>query len=449
MPRTIYRERFAHLLSGELRSTFRNAGFRRSGNNFYRECPDAWQVINFQGNRWNTATEGSFTINIGIKLKSSDKSPRNHFPHEYECGRTRDRIGFFKDGKDYWWEIKNDADIYPTRNEIIGILEKNIFPFLNMFVSEEEIIRCLKEDACLLNDIYHGRSFFGAIIGICRKHGETDLGLKLIEDRQALLDLNDEQTEQDTRNRIWLESQKKDLLGVSITPADSIPGERNANDNAEKRYCTADPEAEIRKLVDWMTTVEKYSNSSDSLSRSAYEEAGKLVDERYIPVIKELILAEKKTGRRQALYTILGILGRNLQSSAVAAYLIERLPMETNKYVLQYMLMGIAEIPKGGNINMQAVIDLTDDKRWQVGLTVIEALNKEGDAAVEDKLIEVCSSDRDKYDLIKSNYNLGKIGTQRAIPALERHLKSRSRDVRGTAEAAIEAIRKRQKDGQT
>jgi hypothetical protein len=46
MPKTVYQELFAELLKGDLSSTFRKAGFKRKGNNFFRECPGAWQVIN-------------------------------------------------------------------------------------------------------------------------------------------------------------------------------------------------------------------------------------------------------------------------------------------------------------------------------------------------------------------------------------------------------------------
>jgi HEAT repeat protein len=113
------------------------------------------------------------------------------------------------------------------------------------------------------------------------------------------------------------------------------------------------------------------------------------------------------------------------------------------------MLIGITTIPKDSGVDMKAVIDLTEDKRWQVGLTAIEALNKAGDPAVEGKLIEICSSERNRYDITAAMRNLNLIGTPRAIPTLETLLKSRSRNIRGVAEAAIDAIRNRESDGKT
>jgi len=89
------------------------------------------------------------------------------------------------------------------------------------------------------------------------------------------------------------------------------------------------------------------------------------------------------------------------------------------------------------------------DNRWEVGPTAITALNKPADQAVEDKLIEICGSERDNDDIVRANSRLNEIGTPRAIPVLEKHLKSRSRRVRRSAECALESIRKRQKEEKT
>jgi|GEM_PF-1019545 hypothetical protein len=441
MPKTVYQELFAELLKGDLSSTFRKAGFKRKGNNFFRECPGAWQVINFQNFPWNTATRGEFVINIGIDLKSPGKKQRSRFPPAAEC-ELCSRCGGYV-GRDLRCEISDDADVARIRENLIVFLRMEVFPFLKMFSSEDRIIHSLREDICYGNKIYSDQILLPHLLRFCKKHGEIELGLRVIDDYQFSFNFNDDQSELAQKQVEWLEFLKKNLKGE-----DSV-AEVRARNEREKRYCTADPKAEIIELVDWMNLVEENSNSSESLGWKAYVEAGKLADKGYVPVIKELILLEKKAGRKQSLYTILGILGRNLQSSAIASYLIERLPMETNKYVLQYMLIGITTIPKDSGVDMKAVIDLTEDKRWQVGLTAIEALNKAGDPAVEGKLIEICSSERNRYDITAAMRNLNLIGTPRAIPTLETLLKSRSRNIRGVAEAAIDAIRNRESDGKT
>lgn len=448
MPRTIYRERFANLLKGELSATFRKEGFKRKGQNFFREYPYAWQVVNFQNFTWNTATWGEFVINIGIDLKSPEKTPRSQFPLEYECD-LRERMGEFLDMGDCSFVISDDDDVDRVRKKLITIFQKYIFPFLNMFTSEDRIIQFLREDVCYCNDIYAGQDFFSHMIKICKKQGETELGLRLVEDRQALLDVKDDKSETVKRHRAWLESQKKDLLGESSTPAAPTPGNGIAGDGENTRYCTADPTAEIINLVDRMTVAEDYSNSLDSIAWGAYRDAETLADERYIPVLKELVLAETEKNRRDALYFILGKLGERLGSSEAVSFLIERLPAENDKDILRNLLEKIAAIPKDSSVDMEAVIRLADDVRWEVGPTAIIALNKPADQAVEDKLIEICGSDRDNDDIVRANSRLDEIGTPRAIPVLEKHLKSRSRRVRRSAECALDAIKKRQNDEKT
>lgn len=50
----------------------------------------------------------------------------------------------------------------------------------------------------------------------------------------------------------------------------------------------------------------------------------------------------------------------------------------------------------------------------------------------------------DAYDITYANAALNRIGTARAIPAIEKHLKSRKRDVKMSAKLAIEEISKRE-----
>jgi hypothetical protein len=447
MPRTIYQDRFANLLKGELSSTFKKAGFQRKGNNFFRECPDVWQVVNFQNSHWNTAIWGQCFINVGIDFKSPEKTPRSQFPRECEC-EIRERMGpFLGYDRDFVLEISQEEHVAILRECLIVIFQAKLFPFLNMFTSEEQIIKSLREDVCYYNEIYAGRDFFRRMVQVCKKHNETELGLRLVEDRQALVDLNDDPSDTVKEYRIWLESQKMDLLSANNVPDVPISGEGKAGDKVTARYCTADPKAEIIDLVDRMTVVENYTNSADSVAWWAYRDAETLADAGYIPVLKELIPAEPKKKRRDALYFILGKLGNRLGLAETASILIERLSIETDEDVLRFMLEKIAAIPKDSSVNMDAVIRLTDDKRERVRGSAIAALNKAADPVVEDKLIEICGSERNYSDMARSNGCLNEIGTSRAIPVLETHLKSRSRTVKRSAECAIDAIRKRQKDG--
>jgi hypothetical protein len=199
----------------------------------------------------------------------------------------------------------------------------------------------------------------------------------------------------------------------------------------------------IKELVARMTVKEQYHNSNDSISFKAYREAESIRDTSYISPLKNAIDIEKGTEKRDALYFILGKVGKNLSSGDIASYLIRRLKYETNKYILMAMLDRIAEIPKDDSVDISPLLELSDDQRWQVRHTAIQSLNKPNDKNAEDKLIKIVSNDEDPYNITYANSVLYQVGTPRAITALEKHIKSRKRDVKLSAISAIKAIEER------
>ncbi|WP_367864441.1 hypothetical protein [Pedobacter sp. WC2423] len=61
-------------------------------------------------------------------------------------------------------------------------------------------------------------------------------------------------------------------------------------------------------------------------------------------------------------------------------------------------------------------------------------------------MIDIIDNTDDLYDLTYANATLNTMGTPRAIPSLEKHLKSRKKDVKDSARYAIDEI-KNQKTG--
>ena len=90
----------------------------------------------------------------------------------------------------------------------------------------------------------------------------------------------------------------------------------------------------------------------------------------------------------------------------------------------------------------------TSDK-WLIRHSAIQSLNNSADILAETALIEILDNSDDQYNLTYSNATLSRIGTKRAIPHLEKHLKSRKRDVKGSAKFAIEEIMKRNEQKST
>ncbi len=107
------------------------------------------------------------------------------------------------------------------------------------------------------------------------------------------------------------------------------------------------------------------------------------------------------------------------------------------------MLDRIANIKKPKGTDLQPLIQATKSDKWLIRYCAIQSLNYSSDSVAETTLIEILDSTEDPYNLTYSNATLNRIGTLRAIPYLEKHLKSRKRDVKDSAKFAIEEIRKR------
>jgi HEAT repeat protein len=197
----------------------------------------------------------------------------------------------------------------------------------------------------------------------------------------------------------------------------------------------------INQLIENMIIKEKVNNSDNSISFKAHRIAENINDPDLIPILINIINNENNKNKRDAEYFILGKITKNTLNQESLKYLISRLEYETDKYVLMTLLDRISEIYKSNIISMDKIIQLCNDKRWQVRQSAIRALNKECDKNVENKLIEIINSDSDSYDKCYANSCLNKIGTINAIPSLELLLKSKIRDIKLSANLAIEEIK--------
>lgn len=113
------------------------------------------------------------------------------------------------------------------------------------------------------------------------------------------------------------------------------------------------------------------------------------------------------------------------------------------------LLDRIANIKKPIGTDLQPLIQSIKNDKWLIRHTAIRSLNYSFDSVAETALIEILDSSNDPYNLTYANATLNKIGTIRAIPHLEKHLKSRKRDVKDSAKYAIEEIIKRNEQEST
>ena len=167
------------------------------------------------------------------------------------------------------------------------------------------------------------------------------------------------------------------------------------------------------------------------------------------PLLREFIelRAEKSdTEIRENAYSVLAkLLLDNIQIE-YCQFLIDRLAVETNKYVLHTMLNDIRRLQLPEEINISPVIACSKSEQWLVRHNAIMALGISNTTESREAVrYWVRQTDHKKYrfELFYANSVLGNIGEPNDIALLEQHIHSRVKDVRGTAVYAIENIKKR------
>ncbi len=190
-------------------------------------------------------------------------------------------------------------------------------------------------------------------------------------------------------------------------------------------------------------TNEPGYDSSKTISWQALREAEKVDNIDFIPQLIAFIDKEKDKKKRDRSYFLLGHIAKNTSDAAALAFLIHRIDKETDKYIISSLLERIAAIKKPIGTDFQPLIKMTQSDKWQIRLSAIKSLNYCFDPLVENVLIDIIENSEDVFDIIYANATLNKIGTPKAIPYLEKHLKSRKRDVKHSAQYAIEQIKKR------
>jgi len=122
---------------------------------------------------------------------------------------------------------------------------------------------------------------------------------------------------------------------------------------------------------------------------------------------------------------------------------VAQVKKEKNKYVLATLLDALGHVSKPSDLDLTPVYALLTDEKWLVRHSAIQSLKRTSSPTAEDMILHVLETASDPYDLIYCQATLNEIGTVKAIPFIAKNLKSRKRDVKGTARSAIEAIERR------
>ena len=199
-------------------------------------------------------------------------------------------------------------------------------------------------------------------------------------------------------------------------------------------------------LLEQMEQNSVSANSSQSTLLRAHRKAEKLNAPALLPILREIIensnTKEKQEIRKNAYFIIASLLKKTMRS-VYCQYLVDRLGIENDKYVLSSMLDGIAQLHIPNDVDLSLLIECTRSDQWLVRHSAINALSaSNSECSREAARYWVAQSDEKtyKYEIIYANAVLGSIGDSKDINILERHIDSDIVDVKESALYAIKSI---------
>lgn len=206
---------------------------------------------------------------------------------------------------------------------------------------------------------------------------------------------------------------------------------------------------QLSDLIDRMCNEDR--GNSDSVSWKAYREAEKLSDISLFPHLKEYITVNPRENKedknkRKAVYFVIGSIIKNCFDDSACKFLIERLSIETDKYILSGIMDFLVYVNIPWHIDVDPIIHHSKSDKWLIRHSAIHCLGSSNTVKSKDALYYYLNQKDEnnfRYEIIYANAALGKIGTDKDIPVLEQHINSRIANIRDSAECAIESIRSR------
>lgn len=207
-------------------------------------------------------------------------------------------------------------------------------------------------------------------------------------------------------------------------------------------------EDKIYDLIARMTIKEHSTSSKESVSWNAYREAERISDETVYPILMRIIEENHKNKAvREAAYIIMGYSLRNIFNKEACIFLIQKLDEETYMQGVTSILESLACIHIPEDIDMSLVIKCSQNDKWQIRHSALSALGSSATHANRDALLYFINQEDEKkyeYEIIYANASLGKIGLKEDIPFLEKHIKSRKKNISDSALFAIDRIKERE-----
>jgi len=131
-----YKIEFETIVQEVIAPVFQGLGFKKNGNNFYREINGIGQAFNVQQSQWNSKEDKSFVFNLGLIDKETYSEIYNKtipkFPKEYDC-EIRLRLGHLMNKGDKWYYLNKRTELTQLNEQINIDLKTYAVPFYEKY----------------------------------------------------------------------------------------------------------------------------------------------------------------------------------------------------------------------------------------------------------------------------------------------------------------------------
>ena len=208
-------------------------------------------------------------------------------------------------------------------------------------------------------------------------------------------------------------------------------------------------EKQLKDLIKRMCNQD--DSSEGSISWQAYREAEKLSDKSLLPLLCNIIIENQKNVKRdktirEAVYSIIGYILKKSFDEQACRFLVDRLDVETDKYVLAHILGLLTWVDIPLNVDIEPIIRLSKSGMWLTKHSAIQALGSSATVKSKEAIYFYLNQiDEKKYEheIVYANFALGKIGKSEDIQVLEQKLSSEITDIRDSSQYAIDSIKER------
>ena len=175
------------VIQGEIKSTLKSEGFRKSGRTFHRPKGEMIQGVYFETSWLNTPDEAQFTVDLNVVLPfyhekwTGEPLPNNPGSAAPLCSR---RLGHLLPTEtDKWWTVTPSTDCVPLSRELAELIRSVGLPYLDKSSDIQFLLENLGSDRPFA-DILTSQTLAFAIL-LCHLGREEEARRVLDETRSS------------------------------------------------------------------------------------------------------------------------------------------------------------------------------------------------------------------------------------------------------------------------